>query len=349
MANGSKATILVTGGSGYFGECLIRHIQNTQDVWIRNFDLVPNSPDIKNIEYIQGDIRDVAAVEAAVKGCQYVLHCVAQVPLARDKEKFLSVNVEGTRNLLEACRTQRVLKLVALSSSAIFGIPSKNPVDDSVAPRPLEDYGRAKWQAEQLCHDYMRQGLDVTLIRPRTIMGHGRLGIFQILFSWIAEGRHVYVLGSGNNRYQFVHADDLAGACIKAMVRPGVAVYNIGAETFGSMRQTLEALTAYAGTGSRVKSLPMGPAVWGMKLMSTLHLGPLAPYHYLMYGRDMYFDLTRARQELGWQPRWSNIEMFKQSYDWFLAHRHEITADGSVSAHRSAVKLGLLRLLKWWS
>ena len=63
-------TILITGGSGYFGECLIRHIQKTQDVWVRNFDLVPNSPDIKNIEYIQGDIRDAAAVEAAVKGCE---------------------------------------------------------------------------------------------------------------------------------------------------------------------------------------------------------------------------------------------------------------------------------------
>ena len=75
-------------------------------------------------------------------------------------------------------------------------------------------------------------------MRPRTILGHGRLGIFGILFDWIADGADVPVLGDGDNVYQFVHADDLAGlrSCWLSS-GPGPATYNIGAEEFGTMRR----------------------------------------------------------------------------------------------------------------
>ena len=64
-------------------------------------------------------------------------------------------------------------------------------------------------------------GLDLTIFRPRTILGHGRLGIFAPLFNWIAEGKDVFVLGRGDNHYQFVRAEDLAEACVLAAARPG--------------------------------------------------------------------------------------------------------------------------------
>ena len=75
------------------------------------------------------------------------------------------------------------------------------------------------------------------MTRPRTIMGHGRLGIFQILFEWIREGYNIPVLGRGDNVYQFVHADDLAEACILAAARPGPTTYNCGALRPGTMRR----------------------------------------------------------------------------------------------------------------
>ena len=108
-------------------------------------------------------------------------------------------------------------------------------------PRPVEPYGRAKLDAEHLCRAAVSRGLDVSVVRPRTILGHGRLGIFGILFDWIADGASVPVLGSGDNVYQFVHAADLADACRRAAERPGPAVYNVGAERFGTMREALEA------------------------------------------------------------------------------------------------------------
>ena len=123
-------------------------------------------------------------------------HNVAQVPLAKDKALFQSVNVRGTQNMLEAARGEGVAKVVYTSSSAVFGAPRNNPVTEDTPPAPGEAYGRAKHDGEALCRQYAERGLDVTIIRPRTIMGHGRLGIFQILFEWIREGRNVPVLGA---------------------------------------------------------------------------------------------------------------------------------------------------------
>lgn len=336
---------LITGGSGYFG-CLLRNRLRDLGCEVHVFDLVDADDRPPQVKYIAGDIRDEVAVRRACEGIDVVYHNVAQVPLAKDRRAFESVNVGGTETLLRAARKAGVAKIVHTSSSAIFGVPPRNPVDENVEPRPGEAYGRAKLEAERLVRRHVEEfGLDATIIRPRTILGHGRLGIFQILFDWVEQGRNVPVLGRGDNVYQFVHADDLAEACVRAAARPGFAVYNVGAERFGSMREALEGLCAHAATGSRVRSVPMGPAVAAMRLTSALGLSPLGPYHALMYGRSLYFDTTRAREELGWRSRWSNVEMICESYDWYRSHKSEIRRWSGGSPHRSAVRKGALALI----
>ena len=337
-------SILVTGGSGYFGEILAAGAVAGGDR-VRIFDVNPPATTADAIEYVAGDVRDRDAVRAACDGVDIVLHNVAQVPLARDRELFWSVNVVGTANLLVAARDAGVSKVVHTSSSAVFGIPESNPVTEDTACRPLEAYGRAKLEAEVLCREAVASGLDVTIIRPRTILGHGRLGIFGVLFEFVADGAPVYVLGPGDNRYQFVHAADLADACLRAAGREGPAVYNIGATEFGTMRESLQALVDHAGTGSQVRSLPVAPAVTAMSVLARLGVAPFAPYHWLLYGQSLWFDVTRARGELGWEPAHSNASMLIESYEWFLAHRHELESTKR-SHHQSPVRPGLLRVLK---
>jgi nucleoside-diphosphate-sugar epimerase len=336
-------TLLITGGSGYFGTVLAERAHARGDR-VRTFDLNPPAEGAP-VEHVTGDVRDRAAVRQAVDGVDVVLHNVAQVPLAKDRDLFHSVNVGGTANLLVAARDAGVGKVVHTSSSAVYGIPEANPVDEGTPPRPLEAYGRAKLEAEALCREAVSAGQDVTIIRPRTILGHGRLGIMAILFEFVAEGAPVYVLGRGDNRYQFVHANDLADACLLAGDREGPSAYNVGATEFGTMRETLQALVDHAATGSRVRSLPLGPARSAMRVLGSSGLVPFAPYHWLLYGESLWFDTTRARTELGWVPTHSNASMVVESYEWFLAHRHEL-AEAKGSHHQSPARLGLLALLK---
>ena len=338
------STVLVTGGAGYFGTILVDRALARGDT-VRVLDLNPPEPrDGAAVESIVADVRDREAVQGACRGVDVVLHNVAQVPLAKDRDLFETVNVLGTANVLLAARDAKVSKVVHTSSSAIFGVPDTNPVTEDTPGKPLEAYGRAKLAAESLCREAAASGLDVTIVRPRTILGHGRLGIVAILFEFVAEGAPVFVLGGGHNTYQFVHADDLADACLLAADRPGPTTYNIGATEFGTMRELLQALVDHAGTGSQLRSLPAGPAKIGMRALSMVGQAPFAPYHWLLYAESLWFDTTKARTELGWSSKHSNASALIESYEWFLDHRGE-TADGA-SHHQSPVRLGMLRVLK---
>jgi nucleoside-diphosphate-sugar epimerase len=334
---------LVTGGSGYFGSRLVE-VLRARGWRCRVFDISDPGDRPEDVEFVRGDVRDLDAVRRATAGAALVFNNVAQVPVARDRALFQSVNVLGTEHVLRAARDAAVRKVVHTSSSAVYGAPGALPVTEQTPLAPAEAYGRAKADAEALCLVYAQQGLDVSIVRPRTILGHGRLGIFHILFDWVSDGANVPVLGRGDNLYQFIHADDLAAACVLAAGRPGSTSYNIGTDRFGTMRALLEGLVKHAGARSRVRSVPMTPAVAAMRLTSALGLSPLGPYHALMYGRAMYFDSSKAAAELGWQPRFSNDEMIADSYDWFLAHRGE-RASG-LSSHRSPVRQGILKLVR---
>lgn len=335
---------LVTGGSGYFGSLLVRQLLAAGHE-VRVLDLVDADDRPSDVEFVGGDIRDPDTVATAVSGIDVVYNNVAQVPLAKDLELLRTVNVDGTTLLLAASAAAGVDKVVHTSSSAVFGIPRENPVLPSTVPSPAEEYGHAKLAAEWACLDAVRHGLDVSIVRPRTILGHGRLGIFGILFEWVADGADIFVLGDGSNRYQFVHADDLAAACIAAGGTPGAGVFNVGTDRFGTMRESLESLCAHAGTRSRVRSLPARPASWAMKAAAGLHLAPFAPYHWLMYSKSLWFDIEHVTTTLDWQPRHSNADMLADSYDWFLAHRAE-TAHDDARHHRSSARQGALAVLK---
>lgn len=337
-------TSLVTGGSGYFGSLLVERLLDAGHR-VRVLDLIDVDDRPTAVEFVQGDIRDAATTRAAVDGVDVVFHNVAQVPLARDLELLRTVNVGGTVTLLGAAADAGVAKVVHTSSSAVFGVPESNPVLPTTVPHPGEAYGQAKLEAEWACLAATANGLDVSLIRPRTILGHGRLGIFGILFDWIADGADPVVLGDGSNRYQFVHADDLAEVCRREAELEGPAVLNVGTPDFGTMFETLDALCVHAGTGCSVRRLPAGVTAAAMRAGSLLGVLPFAPYHWMMYARSMWFDLDHVADRLGWLPTRSTDEMFRDSYEWFLAHR-AATVDQRASHHRRSARQGALGMAK---
>ena len=335
---------LVTGGSGYFGSLLVRQLLERGDD-VRVLDISDADDRSADVEFIRGDIRVRDSVDRAVHGVDRVFHNVAQVPLARDEYLLRSVNVDGTRTLLDACHAANVGKVIHTSSSAVFGVPERNPVLPTDVPKPGESYGHAKLAAEWACLDAVAHGLDVSIVRPRTILGHGRLGIFGILFDWIADGADPLVLGTGANRYQFVHADDLAAACILESDHAGHAILNVGAVEVNTMYDTLATLCAHADTGAEVRSLPTAPALAAMHVGSRLGLLPFAPYHWLMYSKSMWFDTDHVRERLDWQPQYSTHAMFVESYEWFLENR-AATNSASASHHRRSTRQGALAIAK---
>ncbi|MCA1510372.1 NAD-dependent epimerase/dehydratase family protein [Bradyrhizobium sp. NBAIM01] len=340
------AIALVTGGSGYFGQLLSKQLLD-QGTHVRVLDL--NVPDFKhsNLEFLKGTILDRNTVKRALLGVNKVFHIAAQVPLAKNVDLFCSVNKEGTQIIADEAAAAGVKKLIYTSSSAVYGSPKSNPVTENTKASPAEDYGRSKLAGEIVCKAAVhRHGLDVAIIRPRTILGPGRLGIVQILFDWIERGLDVPVLAGGNNRFQFVHSNDLAWACIAASEIKGLAEYNIGAAEFGTMRDLLQVVIEHAGSKSRLKSIPMRPAQFAANLASLLGLSALSPWHTLTFGRSYYFDISKAQKELGYRPKYSNSQMIIESYDWYLANKASLRQSGA-SHHKSPVKQQILAVVPY--
>nr|AQQ74451.1 hypothetical protein [uncultured bacterium] len=335
---------LVTGGSGFLGNLIARRLLE-QGERVRILDVWedPNRP--REIEYIECDIRNREGVLKAMQGVDVVHHNVALVPLTKAGDRFWDVNVNGSRIAAECAVEAGVQYFVHMSSSAIFGLPEKCPITETTPTRPVEIYGRGKLAGEQAVREVCGKAkLPIVVIRPRTILGEGRLGIFQILFEWIQESRSVYVIGSGNIQFQFVHAHDLMDAYLLVIRHGKEGAYNVGTDRFSTLRADMEELIRYAGSTSKVKSLPQGLTIGTLGFLDRVGLSPLAPWHYLTYHKDFFFDIEPLTR-LGWTPRYSNAEMFRESYDWFL-NRPAVDTSGVGSAHRKPVKEKILWLLK---
>jgi nucleoside-diphosphate-sugar epimerase len=184
-------------------------------------------------------------------------------------------------------------------------------------------------------------------IRPRATLGAGRLGIFQILFQWIRDNRSVYVIGSGDIPFQFIHAHDLMDFYMLALDAGRSGTYNVGTDDFGTLRGDLEKLIEYTGSTSRVRSLPEALTINTLRALYWMRLSPLVPWHYLTYHKACYFDV-QPLLDMGWTPRYSNLDMLRESYDWFLTGEDERSAENS-SPHRSPIGQKILWLVKQFS
>jgi len=336
---------LVTGGSGFVGSNIARLLSERGEE-VRILDIWQDGSQRSGIEFVLADINDREAVEKAMRGVSYVHHNVALVPLAKAGRRYWAVNVEGTRTALEAARAAKVKMFCHMSSSAIFGSPSQMPITNDTPRKPVEIYGRAKLAAEELVIQAGREGMPVSSIRPRTIVGTGRLGIFEILFDWIKDGANIYIIGPGSYPFQFVHADDLCEVSIQSALQEKPGLFNVGAKQFGSLRDDLGALIRHSGTKSKIKSLPVSLAIGTLMALDKLHLSPLGPWHYLTYHKPFYFDIKPTMDALGWAPKHNNVSILTGAYDWFMSSQHQVEPTVGMSFHKQPVKQGILRVLK---
>src|ERR1017187_1010250 len=343
--------VLVTGGSGFFGSILKNRLLG-EGFSVVNLDLVADPDRHEHLTSIRGDIRDCALLESlfAAEHFNTVMHCAAMLAHEKiDDNTIWTSNVDGTRNLADAARRTGVRSFVFTSTNCLWARNAGRPVREDDPPAPVELYGRSKLAAEEILKQY-QDDLGVVIIRCPTIMDEGRLGLLAILFEFIDEGRKVWVVGNGGNRYQFIYAQDLATACIQAMDYGKSDIFNVGSDDVPTLREVYESIIRAAGTASRDAQLPQRPTIAAMKLAHKLGVSPLGPYHYRMIAEDFVFDTTHIREQLGWRPTLTNQQMMVKAYLYYPEPRAEIAARaGEVSAHSRPAAMGVIRVLKWLS
>ncbi len=343
-------TVLVTGGSGFLGSLLVARLLDL-GLAVVNVDLQPSPAEHPNLESHQADIRDSAALQRIFSRHKIgtVYHCAAMLAHGGvDEHTLWTSNVDGTREVAEQARRAKAERLIYTSSNCLWAQNFGRPVREDDEPKPAETYGLSKWEGEKVLRRY-EGDLQIVTLRCPTIIDEGRLGLLTILFDFIAENRKVWVVGSGANHYQFIYAQDLIDAMLKAEGYGRSATFGIGSDDVRSMREVYQYVIEKAGSRSRVASLPKSPALLAMRAAHLAKISPLGPYHYKMIAEDFSFDTAAIKQELRWSPTLANHEMLYRAYRYYFQNRREIQARKNVSAHRKASSLGVIRLLKWIS
>ena len=343
--------VLVTGGSGFFGGLLQQRLLQ-EGFEVTNIDRVADLASHPRLRSVKADIRDRKLVNELFAAGRFdaVMHCAAVLAHGSriDEHDLWSSNVEGSRILAEACQRHGVRTLVFTSTNCLWAENMGRPVREDDAPAPIEIYGRSKLQAEQELRAFTPD-VNVVTLRCPTIIDSGRLGLLAILFEFIQDNKTVWVVGEGANRYQFVNAQDLASACLKALDYDRADLFHIGADNVNSLRAVYEAVIQEAKSRSRVRSLPKAPALAMMRLAHKLNVSPLGPYHYRMIAESFMFDTAHIKQKLGWLPTLTNEQMLTRAYQYYASRRAEIHARTDVSAHSRPAEMGVIRLLKWIS
>ncbi|GII79519.1 epimerase [Sphaerisporangium rufum] len=339
--------VVVTGSAGMLGGNLTRRLlREGHDVL--GVDVRPPADPLPAGRHRVGDVRDLSLMAEVMAGADAVVHCAGALP-SYPAEQIHDLIVGGTRAVLAAGRLAGVPRVVHISSTAVYGLPKLVPTPEDHPREPVDPYTRAKAEAEELAEKCRADGMCVPILRPKTFLGPGRMGLFAMLFEWAEEGRDFPVLGAGDKRIQMLAVEDLVDALAGVLDAPAEVAndtYNLAAAEFGTLREDFQAVLDAAGHGGRVRSVPAGPALAGLRLLERGRLSPV-------YGRlvhkllaDSYVSIDKARDRLGFRPRLSNRDAILRTYAWWRERRTAGAARGAGRTSRDAWRQGALSLAK---
>ncbi len=322
MEGFSGRRVVVTGGAGFIGSTVVDRLlaQGDHVTAIDNFDaFYPRSRKLQNIlsasrspsfKLVEIDIRDASAVAAlfAETRPEAVIHLAARAgvrPSIENPALYVAVNVQGTVHLLDAAsKIEPRPKFVFASSSSVYGdrpdapFRETDPVDNPVSP-----YAATKKACELLAHTFHHlHGLHVTGLRFFTAYGpRNRPDLAIAKFAaLIAKGEPVPMFGDGTTRRDYTYVDDIADGVLRALDRcEGYHLYNLGNSEPVELRDLISMIGHALGTTPMIRQLPEQP-------------GDV---------RQTYADITRARNELGYQPSTPFREGLRRFVEWFREER----------------------------
>jgi nucleoside-diphosphate-sugar epimerase len=335
-------SILITGVSGYLGVKIANRLVDSGHEVI-GVDVNKSSELSDKVIFHKADVRLKDQIRGAFKSkVKTVVHAAALVPITKMYNDYKSVNVQGTQAVAEVSREFQIPNFIQISSSSVYRATSDAPMEPNLGLNPIEPYGKSKLQAEAIVEETFR-GTDVSLaiVRPRTIIGPDRGGIFELFFSWISEGKPIFTIGKGHKPFQFIHVDDLVDSILLLSQTSASGVFNVGTDRYGSLRSVFQDLILHAGSKSRIVALPKGLTIGALFLLELMKLSPLTSWHYRTLPRAFHFNISSIKS-LGWTPKFSNAEMLIQAYDSYMARGGKMPQTVGSSPHSRPVKGGIL-------
>ena len=304
--------ILITGANGYTGYWFSRILVDKGERLRAMYYPPDGRPDLDhpNIELVPGDVRDRDEVDRAMVGIETVYHLAALYrPTNVPPTAFFEVNVEGTRNMVESAAQAGVRKFVHCSTIGVHGTVGRQAVNEDAPIAPDDYYQTSKWEGEKLALEIApKLGLPLTVIRPAGIYGPRERRFLKI--AQLIKKRRFIMFGSGETFYHFVHVRDLCDAFMLAAKSEGSVgrAYIIGDAHAVSVGRFVNALADALGVPRPRLRLPYA-LLWAAAVACEAVCRPLGISPFMHRRRAAWFvsnrtfDISRARNELGYDPK----------------------------------------------
>lgn len=318
---------LVTGASGMLGRYLVRYLLD-QNNHVRVF-VRPSSDvaflDGEAVEIVTGEAEDSKAIEKAMVGVGCMFHVAAYLttnaPFGGDGsdpaewERYKRVNVDFTEALLAAARRSGVGRFVYVSSNSVYDIDAPVPTLEDAALKPGSLYGRSKLMAEWLVQAAQEGGLSTTIVRPSVIYGPGDR-YFTPAALQLAKMPVLPLVNGGKSLFDLVYVGDVVELLWRASQEEADGrIYNAGAGRPTSIHDLVVAYRQLMGKGPRILSISAEAAARfapvSRRILAWLAPGTeaaMSPSGLELMSRDLYLDMSRAEEELGFRPRFSLVE-----------------------------------------
>ncbi|MFO8133524.1 MAG: NAD-dependent epimerase/dehydratase family protein [Thermoplasmatota archaeon] len=312
--------VLVTGGSGFIGGYLIDELL-AHGHQIRVISRHPEAwpEDHGRVDVRYGDITRPGTLHDAMQGVDLVFHNAALSADHGPAERFHRVNVAGTQNVLDACRSAGVSRLVFTSSAGVYGFPDREePITEGSPMRPMNAYQRSKLEAERLVLG--QDDVETIAVRPPLVLGAGSPSA-ALLLSRLA-GQEMPLFGSGENLVSLVHPGDVA-CCLRLAAGRGAdgGAYNV--VSFACpVRRLFGELAARLGVPAPRRHVPYAlayvAAVFGEWLARLRRVEPsLTRFRVMQFGTSRDICCDRAQRELGFVPAWDLPDLAGDVVAWY--------------------------------
>ncbi len=314
--------IIIFGSEGFTGKYLVETLVKKSYNCI-NVDLI----DQVSNNYYQCDIRNKDEFSnIPISSDDIVVHLAAvqyhsNVPSRNNRKKyFLETNFEGTNNILEWMLNANCRKMIYFSSDMVYGKPQELPVNEYHLRNPFGNYGFSKKSTENQCLEFINKyNFNITIFRPRLIMGPGRLGILKKLFKLIKFNMPVPLIGNGNNCYQMISVYDCVQAIVKTIEHnvPN-SIMNLGSSNPPSVKELLNQLINSVNSKSFTIPMPAWPIKKILDVMDKSGLSLMYPEQYMIADENYLLDITKAKDDINWIPEYSDQDMLFQAYNHFI-------------------------------
>lgn len=318
---------LVTGGTGFTGKALVKRLlDDGHQVVALDYKEGLKTQELREwgAHVVIGSVTDKDVVKRSMDGVEVVHHLAAAFREMNVPDSYYrEVNVEGTRNVLEAAYDQKVRKFIYCSTCGVHGNIDNPPGGEDAPIQPADYYQRTKYEAEPVVNDYFKKGMKTVILRPAAIYGPGDPERFFMIFKRVAGGAFP-MFGDGKTLYHPLYIDNLIDAFMLAMEegKGDGKTYLIADEDYIEIERLVRKIAESLNVEVKIPHYPVIPMVIAGHICEIIcrpfHITPpIFPRRVDWYRQNRAFKIDKAKQDLNYHPKVGIDEGLKRTSGWY--------------------------------